>query len=898
MQYRVVIVAALIVLCLIPGVMGTPAVKILSVPSEGSSQAWVSGVATDVAPADYAVVVYIKVGSLWWGPKPTYASPLTTIRSDGFWDTTVVTGGYDSTATEYIAYLIPRSAFQLSVMPPDVSGSTNLPASLSAYPSHRRTRPSGTPLPAPRIQREGGADLVGLNFGPYLNAERPGVTTLSESTIRQRLQVVAPNTTWIRTFAVDGGLEHVGPIAHALGKKTAIGAWLSTDLAANKAELEALARVGRAGGADILIVGSETQLRNDVSERALVTYMQWVRDQVPGVPIATADTYAEFTHHRAVVEASDILLVNIYPFWESVSIDSALSNSRSSYSQALGAAQGRPVVISEMGWPDAGSARGLAVPNTANAARYFRDATAWTHAEGIPYFYFEAFDEAWKTTEPGGVGPHWGIWDGSLRLKPGRLTPESLTAAFTATPTAGRAPLSVRFSDASTGTPTSWVWSFGDGTTSTLTNPSHTYATAGTYTVTLTVRNAAGQSKTETKTNLITVGSSPAPWRVPHVLPCVVEAEDYDTNGPGSAYSDTTTTNEGRTYRTDAVDIEAISGGYTLCYIREGEWTKYTVESPTAASYPVTLRVANWATSPARTIEIQVDGATQRTVTVPYTGSTSTFRTIQTTLTIPAGRHAVTLKYHGGSMNLDSMVFGTAPAPILTAAFTATPTSGTAPLTVQFTDASTGSPTSWSWSFGDGTTSTMPSPSHTYQANGAYTVSLTVRNAAGQSKTETKTNLITVGSSPAPWRVPHVLPCVVEAEDYDTNGPGSAYSDTTTTNEGRTYRTDAVDIEAISGGYTLCYIREGEWTKYTVESPTAASYPVTLRVANWATSPARTIEIQVDGATQRTVTVPYTGSTSIFRTVQTTLSVPAGRHTVTLRYHGGSMNLDWFRVGS
>ena len=70
---------------------------------------------------------------------------------------------------------------------------------------------------------------------------------------------------------------------------------------------------------------------------------------------------------------------------------------------------------------------------------------------------------------------------------------------------------------------------------------------------------------------------------------------------------------------------------------------------------------------------------------------------------------------------------GTAP----TAQFSASPTSGQAPVTVQFTDSSTGSPTSWSWDFGDGGTSTTQSPSHTYSAAGMYTVSLTATNASG-----------------------------------------------------------------------------------------------------------------------------------------------------------------------
>ena len=60
---------------------------------------------------------------------------------------------------------------------------------------------------------------------------------------------------------------------------------------------------------------------------------------------------------------------------------------------------------------------------------------------------------------------------------------------------------------------------------------------------------------------------------------------------------------------------------------------------------------------------------------------------------------------------------------------------GQAPLTVYFTDRSTGSPTSWGWSFGDGGTSPAQHPSHQYLYTGTYTVTMTVSNAAGSSST-------------------------------------------------------------------------------------------------------------------------------------------------------------------
>ena len=163
----------------------------------------------------------------------------------------------------------------------------------------------------------------------------------------------------------------------------------------------------------------------------------------------------------------------------------------------------------------------------------------------------------------------------------GICTPSSWgapVAGFTGTPTSGCVPLTVAFTDTSTGSPTSWSWTFGDGGTSTDKNPTHTYTVAGTYTVTLTATNARG-SNVATRTNYITVSSVPV------------------------------------------------------------------------------------------------------------------------------------------------------------ASFNGTPTSGPIPLTVVFTDASTGGPTSWSWDFGDGGTSTLRNPSHTYTVAGNYTVNLTVTNNCGGSWT-------------------------------------------------------------------------------------------------------------------------------------------------------------------
>ncbi|WP_281085323.1 S-layer protein domain-containing protein, partial [Methanosarcina acetivorans] len=80
--------------------------------------------------------------------------------------------------------------------------------------------------------------------------------------------------------------------------------------------------------------------------------------------------------------------------------------------------------------------------------------------------------------------------------------PTNPVANFSASPTSGYAPLTVNFTDQSTGSPTSWNWDFGDGMNATDQNPTHTYSTAGNYTVTFTASNAAGNS---TVTGIVSV---------------------------------------------------------------------------------------------------------------------------------------------------------------------------------------------------------------------------------------------------------------------------------------------------------------------------------------------------------------------------------------------------------
>jgi PKD repeat protein len=110
------------------------------------------------------------------------------------------------------------------------------------------------------------------------------------------------------------------------------------------------------------------------------------------------------------------------------------------------------------------------------------------------------------------------------------------------------------------------------------------------------------------------------------------------------------------------------------------------------------------------------------------------------TVTLTARSHYDPLCVGGAAFTIQAIL------PVA-ADFSASPTTGPAPLTVQFADTSTGAPTAWSWDFGDGEASTLQNPSHQYAAAGSYSVSLTASNAGGSS-TATKNGYITVSTPP------------------------------------------------------------------------------------------------------------------------------------------------------
>ena len=279
-----------------------------------------------------------------------------------------------------------------------------------------QTAPTVTWSDAQRSQLEADFQAVlkrgvhGLCFSPYLEGQAPG-STVSEDQIRQRLQIIKPHTGWVRTFSCTDGHEQTPRIAHELGLKTLVGAWLGTDREVNTRELQGVIELAQAGHADIVAVGNEVLLREDMAEDELLGCIERVKRELPGVPVGYVDAYYLFEKHPRVSAACDVVLTNCYPFWEGCPREQAVAYMQSMVARTRAAAPGKRIVISETGWPDQGSAFHGSMPSREGAMRYFVDTQAWAQQDGIETFYFAAFDEAWKVGAEGDVGAYWGLWD-------------------------------------------------------------------------------------------------------------------------------------------------------------------------------------------------------------------------------------------------------------------------------------------------------------------------------------------------------------------------------------------------------------------------------------------------------------------------------------------------------
>ena len=361
-------------------------------------------------------------------------------------------------------------------------------------------------------------------------------------------------------------------------------------------------------------------------------------------------------------------------------------------------------------------------------------------------------------------------------------------AGFTGTPVSGTMPLSVNFTDTSTGSPSFWNWSFGDGSYASVKNPTHIFSANGTFTITLTATNAGG-SNVSTRTNYIAV-ILPAPVAgfaantTSGSPPLTVSFTDQSSNSPVSwnwSFGDGNTSalqNPVHLYSyngTFTVSLTATNAGGSNAtvptnYITVGApvqpVSSFTANT-TAGKAPLGVQFTDTSTGSPQTWNWSFgDGGVSSAQSPSHVYTSAGNYTVNLTVTNAAGSSTATR----------SGYIAVSPLVLPVAGFSANITTGKIPLAVQFTDASTGSPQTWNWTFGDGATSALQNPVHVYVTAGTYSVGLTVTNTDGLNST-TRSGYITASAlvPPAANFTANVtsgaVPLAVQFTDKSTGSP-------------------------------------------------------------------------------------------------------------------------------
>jgi PKD repeat protein len=329
----------------------------------------------------------------------------------------------------------------------------------------------------------------------------------------------------------------------------------------------------------------------------------------------------------------------------------------------------------------------------------------------------------------------------------------SLSADYISNVTSGFVPLTVQFTDQSTGSPTSRLWNFGDGAISTLQNPTHTYTVLGSYSVSLTVSNEAGSNCKSRSNYILVVDGLHAEFATNTsygVAPLAIHFTDRSLGSPTSWLWDfgdgntVTTQNPTHTYNsvgTYNVSLRVVAGADSSSVVREGcvvtlgAMSAYFAAADTLGAAPFTVQFSDQSSgNPTSWLWNFGDGVTSTAQNPSHTYTSVGTYDVSQLVVGASGSNALTVQHYIRTV-----------APVI-ANFVGSPTNVRTNTPVQFSDQSTGTPTSWLWNFGDGVTVTQQNPAHTYTVHGIYTVSLTVSNGLSVSNL-VRTNYI-VASKP------------------------------------------------------------------------------------------------------------------------------------------------------
>ena len=260
--------------------------------------------------------------------------------------------------------------------------------------------------------------VTGFAFSPYRAGQDPREHIYpSLEQIDSDLALLAGKVTAIRTYSVEGPLAEIPRLARNHNINVCLGAYLSYEEGRNKEEFPRFLEIARSNPNIVrAIVGNETQLQGILDYDDLISYLDQARLAL-SVPVSTAEPAGIWHKNPELVEHVDFIAMQILPYWQSMEVHKAVEFVFNELQGLQEAYPGKPVIISEVGWPSRGRDRGAAVASVSNEATFLRHFLARVPEYGYIYYLMEAFDQPWKTDIEGAVGAYWGVYDAERNPK-------------------------------------------------------------------------------------------------------------------------------------------------------------------------------------------------------------------------------------------------------------------------------------------------------------------------------------------------------------------------------------------------------------------------------------------------------------------------------------------------
>ncbi|EED17519.1 cell wall glucanase, putative [Talaromyces stipitatus ATCC 10500] len=277
----------------------------------------------------------------------------------------------------------------------------------------------------------------------------------SPNNVTRDMAILSQLTNTVRVYGTDCNQTQM--VLHSINQlgltdmKLWLGVWVNSNETTTNRQIETLYDVidnmndtkiieGVIVGNEVLFSGGFSD--QSTAQKTLISYIENVRSNLTAkglkVPVATSDLGDNWTQN--LVDASDLVMANVHPFFGGVQVDKAAAwtvDFFNNHDVALTTGTSKEAYISEVGWPSAGGndcgsnkctdSTSGSVAGIDEMNQFLSDWVCPALNNGTKYFWFEAFDEPWKVIydTPGQEWEDkWGLMDSARNLKPGLKIPD------------------------------------------------------------------------------------------------------------------------------------------------------------------------------------------------------------------------------------------------------------------------------------------------------------------------------------------------------------------------------------------------------------------------------------------------------------------------------------------